>query len=153
MSVNTILSDVGNFFKKVFTSPVVQDIEKEVDVFAQTPFASLLLGPAGATLLKNSVESIENIEMASIAAGMQSGTGTQKAAAVASLIAQDYTAFAESQNPPLPVTPASLQAFINAMVAVANSFPAGTIAPVTTGTTSVGSVPATTPSASAGTLL
>jgi hypothetical protein len=127
-SFNSILSDVGNFFKKIFTSKVTQDIETGVEVFAQTPLASLVLGPAGAKLLANGVQAIQNIELASIAAGAQSGTGAQKAAAVAQIIEADYNAFAAAQTPPLPVTPASLAAFVDALVAVANSFPAGTTA-------------------------
>lgn len=125
-SFKTILDDIGGFFKKVFESPVTQAVERGVDVFAQTPFASLLLGPAGATLLKNSVEAIENVEMLSIAAGSQSGTGAQKSALVAQTIEAQYNAFAAAQNPPLPVTPQTLQMFIAAFVAIANSFPAGT---------------------------
>ena len=109
-SFNSILSDVGNFFKKIFTSKVTQDIETGVEVFAQTPLASLVLGPAGAKLLANGVQAIQNIELASIAAGAQSGTGAQKAAAVAQIIEADYNAFAAAQTPPLPVTPASLAA-------------------------------------------
>ena len=93
-SFNSILSDVGNFFKKIFTSKVTQDIETGVEVFAQTPLASLVLGPAGAQLLANGVQAIQNIELASIAAGAQSGTGAQKAAAVAQIIEADYNAFA-----------------------------------------------------------
>lgn len=124
-SMNTILSDVGHFFKRVFTSPVTLGIEKGIDVFAQTPLAALLISPAGAALLKNSIEAIENVEMMSIAAGQQSGSGAQKAALVMQTIEQAYNTFAAAQNPPLPVTPKTLAAFVDAFVAVANSFPSG----------------------------
>jgi hypothetical protein len=139
-SFNTILSDVGHFFKKVFTSPVTMGVEKGIDVFAQTPLAALLLSPAGATLLKNSIEAIENVEMMSIAAGQQSGSGAQKAALVMQTIEQAYNNFAAAQNPPLPVTPKTLAVFVDAFVAVANSFPAGTTTAVAATTASTANV-------------
>lgn len=119
----SILSDIGNFFKKVFTSPITKDIENSVEAFALSPLAALVLSPAGATLLANSVTALENAEMASITAGAQSGSGPTKAAMVIQQLEASYNAFAAAQTPPLPVTPATLKAFIDAFTAVANSFP------------------------------
>jgi hypothetical protein len=153
-SFNSILSDVGNFFKKVFTSPITIGIEKGIDVFAQSPRAALVLSPAGATLLSRSVEAIENAELASIAVGAQNGSGPQKAALVMQQIEQAYNSFAAANN--LPVTPASLKAFVDSFVAVANSFPAPTTAqPSATGTGSVAAIPppSVTAQAKSGTLL
>lgn len=119
----SILSDIGNFFKKIFTSPITKEIETGVQVFAQSPLAALVLSPEGAALLTNAVTALENAEMASITAGQQSGSGATKAALVAAALQNSYNTFAAAQKPPLPVTPASLQEFISAFVAVANSFP------------------------------
>lgn len=118
----SILSDIGKFWKKVFTSPVTQGIENAALVFSETPLASILMGPAGASLMKNGIIAIENAETAAIAAGQQSTSPTQKAAVVAAQIEAEYNAFAKENN--LPVTSASLGAYINALVALANSFPA-----------------------------
>jgi hypothetical protein len=141
-SFNSILSDVGNWLRKAFQSPVLKDVETGIAVFAQTPLAALVLSPAGAALLSSSVTALENAETASILAGQQSGTGAQKAAMVAAAIEGAYNTFAKANN--IPVTPASLQAFINSFVAVANSFPAATATTLTAAAVVVAPVPVPT---------
>jgi hypothetical protein len=121
----SILDKVGDFFKRVFESKANQEILQIGTAFAGSPVASLLMGPAGAALLQKTLSAVENVELGAIAIGQQAGTGATKAALVAQTIEADYNTFAATNG--LPVTPASLQAYINAAVALAQSFPAPTV--------------------------
>lgn len=110
----TILDDIGHFLVKVFTPGNIQLAANIVDI--ALPQFTLLTNAAA-----NAVISAEN---ASIAAGKQTGSGAQKSAIVIAAIEQQYTSFALAAG--IPVIPANMQKYVDAVVAMLNSFPAPT---------------------------
>ena len=128
-SFKTILGDIGHFLEKVFSPGVIQIAASVLDIAF----------PALMPLINSTATAIINVENAAIAAGKQSGSGEQKAALVIQAIEAQYTQFANLNG--IPVVPAAMQKYVDAVVALLNSFPApGT---TTVSTQPVPPVPAT----------
>lgn len=119
-SFKSVLSAIGHVIAKVFSPKAIQ-IEASIADIALPQFSSLINLTAGAII---------NVENASIAAGVQSGTGAQKFELVASIIGQQYISFCQENN--LPIISDSKKKFVDAIVAALNSFPAPTTATSTT---------------------
>lgn len=114
-SFKTILDDIGNGLKKVFTVGV--DVAK-----ADEPFVDIAF-PGIAPLYNMTLTAVGNAENAAIAAGSQNGTGAQKLAAVVAAITPVFESYASSQGLPAP-TVATITNYVNAVVATVNSIPA-----------------------------
>lgn len=110
----SILSDVGTFLKKVFTgvTAVAAAAEPIVDVAY----------PGIAPLYSATVAAAVQAESAAVAAGQQTGTGTQKLALVVSAIEKQFNAFA-SANGIGGTTTTTIENWVNAVVASLNAIP------------------------------
>jgi hypothetical protein len=124
-SFKSVLSGIGHFLIKYIFSPQAIAIEASVADIALPGFIPLINAAATAII---------GAETAAIAAGKQSGSGEQKAAMVISQIEQVYTTFATANG--IPVIPANIKLFVDAVVAALNSFPAPTNANSATPTAS-----------------
>lgn len=117
----SILSDIGNVLKKVFTAATT--IAKDAE-----PIVAIAL-PGISALYNLTVGAVIDAENAAIAAGSQTGTGAQKLALVVNAIEASYQSFATANG--ITYSPTQLEAWINAVVASLNSIPAAsTTAPV-----------------------
>jgi hypothetical protein len=114
MNFKSILSAVGHGLKVFFTDAV------KVAQVAE-PVVNLLF-PGVAPLFNATVAEIGKAEAVAIAAGNQTGSGSQKLALVLQAIEGEYNAFAKANN--IPVTPVNVQAWVNAVVAALNTLPA-----------------------------
>lgn len=117
LSFTSILSDIGNGLKKFF-SAVVPIAE------ASEPIVAVAF-PGISALYTATVTEVANAETAAIAAGAQSGSSTQKLAAVVAAITPTFTAYAASNGMPAP-TAATITTWTNAIVASLNAIPAAT---------------------------
>lgn len=139
MSFKSFLSAVGNDFKDVFAflgsakgQAAVAGVE--ATAVAVTTAINPIAGAALTgfeTLLNAGLKEVISIEAVAAAAGAQSGTGTQKAAAVVSAIAPSTGAFLQSIGVSAP-TDAQVQSLSttlsNSLVAILNAVPAPTTA-------------------------
>lgn len=114
-SFKTILDDIGNGLKKVFT--IGTEVAKAAEPFVDIAF------PGIAPLYNATVAAVGTAETAAIAAGAQTGTGAQKLAAVVASITPVFTAYATAQGLPAP-TVATITNYVNAVVATVNAIPA-----------------------------
>jgi hypothetical protein len=128
MSFTSVLDTIGKDFKGVFAwlgSPTGQNIIKtgEGVVEAIVPQATALINLGNAWM----TEVIKTQALAT-AAGAQTGSSTQKAAAALNATAPQAIAFAQQYGLPTP-TAAQLQAANTAIVAFLNAFPGLATAP------------------------
>jgi hypothetical protein len=114
MSFKSILSDIGRGLKVFFTdaTKVAQLAEPIVDIAF----------PGIALLYNSTVNAAIGAENAAIAAGAQNGTGPQKLAWVTSAISADFAAYAKANG--IAYNEATVQSWINAVVATLNAIPA-----------------------------
>ncbi len=110
-SPKSVLSAIGHFLAKVF-SPSAIKLEATIADIAFPQFSFLINATASAII---------NAENAAIAAGVQTGSGAQKSAIVIAQMESAYTTFANTNN--IPIIPANIKNFVDAMVAALNSFP------------------------------
>jgi hypothetical protein len=115
-SFSSILSAIGNGFKKFF------GIVVEGAVVAEPLIDTLF--PGIATLYNLTVNEVAKAEAAAIAAGQQNGTGTQKLALVINAIEPVFQEYAASAGIPSAQQAATIQNWVNAVVATLNSIPA-----------------------------
>lgn len=113
-SFKTILQDIGHGLKVFFTDAtrVAQAAEPIVD----------LALPGIGTLYNATVNAAVNAENAAIAEGSQSGTGPQKLALVTAAISSAFAEYAVVNG--IKYDQATVQAWINAVVATLNAIPA-----------------------------
>ncbi len=110
-SFKSVLSAIGHVMAKIFNPGVITSAANVADI----------LLPGFAPLINVTAAAIIHAENAAIVAGKQSGSGEQKAAMVIASIEQSYTQFAQANN--IPVIPANMKAYVDAAVAMLNSFP------------------------------
>jgi hypothetical protein len=117
-SFKSILSDIGNAFKKVFgiAVTVAQDAEPIIDIAF----------PGIATLYNLTVTEVAKAEAAALAAGQQSGTGTQKLALVIQAITPVFQQYAATSGIPTAAQATTITNWVNAVVASLNAIPAAT---------------------------
>lgn len=113
-SFKSILADIGNALKKVFTVGV--EVAKAAEPIIAIAF------PGITNLYTATVTEVANAETAAIAAGAQSGTGAQKLAAVIAAVTPTFTAYASANGLATP-TEATVTAYVNAVVASLNAIP------------------------------
>ena len=119
MSFKSILSNVGHGLAIFFKDSV------KVAQIAEPIIAVAF--PGIGTLFAATVNEVAKVEALAIAAGSQTGSGGQKLALVMQSIQAEYAQYAQANG--LPVEPANVQAWINAVVAVLNSVPSGAPTP------------------------
>ena len=113
----SFLSAVGHVLGKIFSPGVIRTAATVADI----------LLPQVSVLINATATAVINAETAAIAAGQQTGSGAQKSALVIAAIEKQYADFAAANN--MPVLPENVQKYVDAVVAVLNSFPAPTTAP------------------------
>jgi hypothetical protein len=118
MSFKSILSDIGNGIKKVFT--VGDAVAKDAEPFVDLAF------PGVAPLFNAIVQQVGLAEASAAAAGEQTGTGAQKLAVVMQSIEGSIANFEKTNNVTTPMTQEQIEAAANAVVAFLNALPAGT---------------------------
>lgn len=122
MGFKSILSGIGHFVEKLFTPGALQ---------VEGSIAKIIL-PGFSALIDGTTNAIIDVENTSIVAGKQSGSSEYKAALVLQKIEDDYNAFATTNG--IPIIPAAKKKYVDAAVALLNSFPfpnTVTAAPVT----------------------
>lgn len=117
-SFTSILSDIGNGIKKVFT--VITGIAKDAEPFVDLATATM---PGIPQLYNATVNAVIQAETAAIAAGKQNGTGAQKLALVTASIESAFNTYAASNGLAIP-SQATVEAYVNAVVASLNAIPA-----------------------------
>lgn len=129
MATTSFLSKIGTAFKDVFAflgSPKGQAVVAATEGVAETVATAVGAGVPvqGALALINSWGSeIIKTEALAAAAGQQTGSGLQKAAAVLTAITPQATAFAASQGAPAP-TLAALTTINTSLVTAFNTLTA-----------------------------
>jgi|SRR5208337_4127755 len=120
-SFKSILGDIGNGFKKFFgiAVTVAQDAEPIIDIAF----------PGIASLYNLTVSEVAKAEAAAVAAGQQSGSGTQKLALVIQSITPVFQEYAASTGIPTAQQTSTITNWVNAVVASLNAIPAGTLPP------------------------
>lgn len=133
MSIKTILSDIVKGFEKVFT--IGETVAKDVEPLIDTLF------PGFATMFNGVVTEAATVEAAAASANAQTGTGTQKLAAVISAVTPSIINYAAANGLATP-TATNITNIVNSAVTVMNN-----LSPLTTSTpapaTPVASVPPT----------
>lgn len=114
-SFKSILSDIGNGLKKFFTAVV--DVATVAEPFVDTVF------PGVATLFNTTLSAVASAEAASIAAGTQSTSGSQKLALVVASIESSFNAYLLSIGVKTPATVSQIEAYVNGVVASLNAIP------------------------------
>ena len=114
-SFTSILSDIGNSLKKFFTGATAV-------AEAAAPIIDIAF-PGIAGLYNSTVTAVVNAETAAIAAGQQNGTGPQKLAAVVAAVTPAFHSYATANGLVTP-TSATVEAYVNAVVAGLNAIPA-----------------------------
>lgn len=135
MSFKSFLSAVGHDAAKVFTflgstqgQATIAGVEADANVVATAVNPALGVAlPAIETLFNNGLKQVLSVETVAAAAGQESGTGAQKAAAVATAVAPNVAALLQSLGVAAP-TSAQVQTIATALstgiVTVLNSIPA-----------------------------
>ena len=112
----SFLSDVGKFFKAVFTNPIVQEVGSVAIPIVETAF------PEFKPLISGVAASITKAEALASVAGSQNGTGPQKLAlalADAEVVFKEY----ETASGTTLVADSKLT-IVNSVVAILNALPA-----------------------------
>lgn len=120
MSFKSILSDIGNGIKKVFT--VGDTVAKDAEPFVDLAF------PGVAPLFNAVVQQVGLAEASAAAAGAESGTGAQKLALVVQSIEGSITNYEKTNNLSTPLTQTQVETIANAVVAFLNALPANSAA-------------------------
>ena len=117
MASKSILGDIGNGLKKFFG--IVIGAAKVAQ-----PIVAVLF-PGVSSLYSVIVNEVANVETAAVAAGMQSGSGAQKLAAVLAspAVQAEFAAIEKALGVPT-LSVEEQTAFINAVVASLNALPA-----------------------------
>lgn len=115
-SFTSALSAVGHGLKVFFTGA------EKVAVAAE-PFVDTIF-PGAATLYNGIVAEVGQVEASAIAAGAQTGTGTQKLALVVASVEADFTAYEKANNITVPHTQDQITAAVNGVVAFLNALSA-----------------------------
>src|ERR1700748_1786907 len=89
-SFNSILSDIGHAFKKIFSVGVA--VATAAEPFVDTIF------PGVGTLFNGIVAEVSKVEAAAVAAGAQNGTGAQKLAAVTAAVEGAFNTYAQQNG-------------------------------------------------------
>ena len=116
MSFKSILSDIGNGVKKVFT--VGDTVAKDAEPFVDIAF------PGVAPLFNAVVQQVGLAEASAAAAGEENGTGAQKLAVVLQSIEGSITSYETTNSLATPLTQQQIEAVTNAVVAFLNALPA-----------------------------
>jgi len=130
----SFLSKVGSDFKAVFAflgSPKAQPVEAAVEGVAETIATVAGVGApvqAGINLINNWLTEIVKAEALAAAAGQQTGSGVQKAAAVMAEMTPQVLTFATAQGLPAP-TAAMIATINTSLVAALNTLGADAPAP------------------------
>jgi hypothetical protein len=111
-SFKSVLSAIGHILEKVFSPGNISIAASIVDIVL----------PQFAALTNVTAQAIITAETAAIAAGKQGGSGEQKSALVIAAIEKQYQEFATANG--IPVIPENIKKYVDAVVAVLNSFPA-----------------------------
>lgn len=114
-SFTSILSDIGNGFKKFFSIVVGAAVVAE-------PIVDTLF-PGIAALYNTTVAAVANAEAAAVAASQQNGTGPQKLALVVTAVESAFNTYASANGLAAP-TVATIENYVNAVVASLNAIPA-----------------------------
>lgn len=122
MSFKSILSDIGNGIKKVFTVGVTVATDAE-------PFVDIAF-PGVAPLFNAVVQQVAMAEASAAAAGAENGTGPQKLALVLKSIEGSIANYEKINNITTPLTQQQITAAANAVVAFLNALPANNSAAV-----------------------
>lgn len=120
MSFTSVLSDIGNGIKKVFTVGVAVASDAE-------PFVDIAF-PGVAPLFNAVVQQVGLAEASAAAAGAETGTGPQKLALVVKSIEGSIANYQKTNNITTPMTEQQITAAANAVVAFLNALPASNIA-------------------------
>jgi hypothetical protein len=110
------LSDIGSFFKKIFTSPVVEGVASVAGSIVKAEF------PEFAPLIDGVTASITKAEGLAASAGAQAGTGPQKLALALQDAESVFQAYETASGTTL--VPASKLTIVNSIVAILNALPA-----------------------------
>ncbi len=140
MTFKSFLSAVGNDFKKVFSwlgstqgQATIAGVETTATVIATAINPADGLAVSGIEALINAaLKQIISVETVATAAGQQSGTGAQKAAAVISAITPQIAPLLESlgvANPTAAQIQAVAESVNTGLVGVLNAIPAPTPKP------------------------
>lgn len=113
-SFHSILADIGNALKKVFSIGVKAAIVAE-------PIVNIAF-PGISALYNLTVGAAANAEANAVVAGAQSGSGPQKLALVVASIEKDFAAYAQAAG--IPYTQATIEAWVTAVVSTLNAIPA-----------------------------
>ena len=121
-SFKSILDDIGRGLKTFFTTdlPKVVGIAQEAEPVVDLATAAL---PGIPALYNATVNEVVAAEAAAASAGAQSGTGSQKLAAVVTAITPTFNAYAAANGLATPTT-ATIQAYVSAVVDGLNAIPA-----------------------------
>ncbi len=120
MSFKSILSDIGNGVKKVFT--VGDAVAKDAEPFVDLAF------PGVAPLFNAVVQQVGLAEASAAAAGAENGTGVQKLALVVQSIEGSIMSYETTNKLATPLSQQQVEAVANAVVAFLNALPASTAA-------------------------
>lgn len=120
MSFKSVLSDIGNGLKKVFTVGVAAATDAE-------PFVDIAF-PGVAPLFNSVVQQVALAEASAAAAGAENGTGVQKLALVLQSIEGSIAEYEKKNNMTTPLTQQQIEALANSVVAFLNALPAHTSA-------------------------
>jgi hypothetical protein len=121
MGFKSILSDIGNGVKKVFT--VGDTAAKDAEPFVDIAF------PGVAPLFNAVVQQVGLAEASAAEAGAETGTGAQKLAVVLQSIEGSIADYEQTNNLATPLTQQQIEAVANAVVAFLNALPANTASP------------------------
>ncbi len=119
MAFHSVLSDIGNAFKKVFAVGVT--VATAAEPFVDTLFPGV--GP----LFNAVVSEVAKAEAEAVAAGAQNGTGTQKLAAVTAAVEGAFNTYAQKNGLATPDAK-TIENAVNGVVAFLNALPAATAA-------------------------
>jgi hypothetical protein len=114
-SFTSILKDIGTGLKKFFTAAI--DVAEVAEPFVDTVF------PGVATLFNTTLSAVASAEAASIAAGAQSTSSSQKLALVVSSIESSFNAYLVSIGAKTPATTSQIETYVNGVVASLNAIP------------------------------
>ncbi len=135
------LSDIGHFFKKVFTDP------KALTLVAG--LADIVL-PEFSPLINSAASAIISAETSAAAAGMQSGTGVAKMATAVALFQNTYNTWAAQNG--LTQEPAAVQSILQNVFNLLNELkvvPAGSTTTATAAASASSSTSTATPTTAA----
>jgi hypothetical protein len=123
-SFKTILSEVGTALKTFFTKDLKTVLVDATDVAEALEPAVAIAFPGISGLYNLTVNAAAKAEEDSIVAGAQSGTGAQKLALVMAAIENDFNAYWTASGHTGTPTQATIETWVNAVIAALNAIPA-----------------------------